>query len=180
MFKKLKQHLKRYPLAIKVHGSLYRVKLWLKDVSSVYISRSTKMKMTPLGIKLIGSNSIHHLAMQKGTFEPEETVLFKNLFRSADVFVDVGANIGFYTCIARLADKHVVAIEPLQKNLKYLYSNISGNGWNDIEVFPVGLNESPGLATLYGGSSTGASLIGIYVGCFAERSVCREEDARQN
>ncbi len=168
MYKKLKKHLKKYPLAIKVHRSvhsrLYGVKLWLRDVSSAYMSRSTKMKMTPLGFKLIGSNVIHHLAMQEGKFEPEETILFKEHFRNADVFVDVGANIGFYTCLARLADKHVIAVEPLPKNLEYLYANILANDWTDIEVFPVGLSDSPGLATLYGGSSTGASLIVHWAG----------------
>jgi len=164
MYKKLKQYLKRYPLIIKAHRFPYRLKLWLRDVSSAYLSKSTKLRMTPFGFKLIGSNSIHHLAMQKGTFEPEETILLQDHFRSVDVFVDVGANIGFYTCLARLADKHVVAVEPLPKNLEYLYANILGNDWKDIEVFPVGLSESPGLATLYGGSSTGASLIGSWAG----------------
>lgn len=159
MYKKLTQHLIRYPLVIKTHDFLSRFKLWLKDFSSAYLSKSTKMKMTPLGFKLMGSNLIHHLAMQEGKFEPEETILFKDNLRSADVFVDVGANIGFYTCLARLAGKHVIAVEPLPRNLKYLYANILGNDWTDIEVFPVGLSESPGLATLYGGSSTGASLI---------------------
>jgi FkbM family methyltransferase len=122
------------------------------------------MKITPLGFKLMGSNLIHHLAMQEGKFEPEETGLFKEHFRNTDVFVDVGANIGFYTCLARSVDKHVIAIEPMPKNLEYLYANLLGNNWNDVEVFPVGLKDSPGIATLYGGSSTGASLIGNWAG----------------
>jgi len=164
MYKKLKQHLKRYPLVIKLRRSPYRIRLWLRDVASAYLSKSTKMKMTPYGFKLTGSSSIHHLAMQEGTFEHEETILFKEHSRSIDVFVDVGANIGFYTCLARLADKHVIAFEPLPRNLEYLYANILANNWKDVEVFPIGLSESPGLATLYGGSSTGASLIGSWAG----------------
>jgi len=164
MYKKLKQYLKSYTLIMKLRRSLNRARLWLRDVSSAYLSKSTKMQMTPLGFKLTGSNSIHHLAMQKGTFEPEATTLLKEHLRNADIFVDVGANIGFYTCLARVAGKHVIAVEPLPKNLEYLYANILGNGWKDIEVFPVGLSEKPGLATLYGGSSTGASLIGSWAG----------------
>ena len=164
MYKNLKQYLKKYPLISKALHFRESVKLWLRDVSSAYLSKSTKMQMTPLGFKLIGSNSIHHLAMQDGTFEPDETFLFKGLFQDADVFVDVGANIGFYTCLAQSAGKHVIAVEPLPKNLEYLYANILGNGWKDIEVFPVGLSEGSGLATLYGGSSTGASLIGSWAG----------------
>ncbi len=164
MHKKLKQQLKRNPLIIKSRHYINRIILWLRDISSAFLSKSTKMQMTPLGFNLTGSNSIHHLAMQKGTFEPEETTLFKEYLRNADVFVDVGANIGFYTCLARIADKHVIAVEPLPKNLGYLYANILGNGWKDIEVFPVGLSKKSGLATLYGGSSTGASLIGSWAG----------------
>lgn len=164
MYKKLKQHLKKYPLVTKVQNSLYRARLWMRDVSSAYLSKSTKMRMTPLGFKLIGSNLIHHVAMQDGTFEPEETSLFAELFRTVDVFVDIGANIGYYTCLAKAAGKHVIAVEPLPKNLEYLYANILGNDWKDVEVFPIGLSNSSGLATLYGGSSTGASLIGNWAG----------------
>ncbi|MBU1730685.1 FkbM family methyltransferase [Patescibacteria group bacterium] len=104
------------------------------------------------------------MAMQEGIFEAQETLLLREYLRSADVFVDVGANIGFYSCLARLADKHVIAVEPLSKNLEYLYANILANAWTDIEVFPVGLSDRPGLSTLYGGSSTGASLISSWAG----------------
>jgi len=69
MYQKIKQHLKKYPSVTNTYRSLYRVKLWLRDVSSAYLSKSTKMRMTPFGFKLIGSNLIHHLAMQDGTFE---------------------------------------------------------------------------------------------------------------
>jgi len=160
----IKQYLKKIPLIIKFLRFKYLTKLWFSDVSSALLAKSTKMKMTPLGFKLIGSNSIHHIAMQEGRFEPDETALFKNLLQSVDVFVDVGTNIGFYACLARSTGKHVIAVEPLSKNLEYVYANIQANGWTDIEIFPVGLSKSPGLATLYGGSSTGASLIGSWAG----------------
>lgn len=122
------------------------------------------MKTTPYGFKLTGSNSIHHLSMQEGTFEPDEVILFQDLFSRTEVFVDIGANIGFYTCLARRAGMHVIAVEPLRKNLHYLYANLLENDWDNVEVFPVGLAERPGVATLFGGSSTGASLIGNWAG----------------
>jgi FkbM family methyltransferase len=164
MYKKLKQHLKKYPLIKKLESSIYRTRLWIRDVSTAFFSRSMKMRMTPLGFKLVGSNLIHHQAMQDGTFEPEETALFSDLFKSTEVFVDVGANIGYYTCLACAAGKHVIAVEPLPKNLEYLYANILENKWENFEVFPMGLSDSPGLATLYGGTSTGVSLISGWAG----------------
>lgn len=66
---------------------------------------------------MLGSNLVHHIDMQNGVFEPDETTLFKDIFKGIDIFVDVGANIGFYSCMARAAGLHVIAIEPQQKIL---------------------------------------------------------------
>lgn len=168
MYKKFKQYLKQYPLLVEALQTMrHFFKYELKDIRDSYFSKASKPLITPYGFKLIGSNSIHHHAMQEGTFEPEEVALFKEQFFQADIFVDVGSNIGFYACLARSAGRHVVAVEPLPKNLEYLSTNLLANGWKDVEVFPVGLSESPGLATLYGASSTGASLIGNWAGASA-------------
>jgi FkbM family methyltransferase len=174
MYKKLKQYLKQYPLLVKALQSMrHFFKYELKDIRDSYFSKASKPLRTPYGFKLMGSNSIHHYAMQEGTFEPEEVALFKEQFLQADLFVDVGSNIGFYACLARSLGRKVVAVEPLPKNLEYLFANLLANGWKDVEVFPVGLSESPGLATLYGASSTGASLIGSWAGAsqFFQRTI---------
>jgi FkbM family methyltransferase len=110
-------------------------------------------KPTPYGVKLMG-----HADMESGRFEREETELARRLMLDCDVFVDVGANIGLYTCLACAQHKHAIAVEPLTRNLEYLYANLRANGFDDVEVFPVGLSDSTGLATLFGGA-TGASLI---------------------
>jgi FkbM family methyltransferase len=108
---------------------------------------------TAYGVRLMG-----HAGMEAGVFEREETDLARRLLQESDVFVDVGANIGLYTCLARAAHRTVIAVEPLPRNLEYLYANLRANGFEDVEVFPVGLAQAAGLATLFGGS-TGASLI---------------------
>lgn len=101
--------------------------------------------------------------MQSGQFEPEETAVIQNFLDEIAVFIDVGANVGFYTCLARAAGKQTVAIEPLTANLDYLYANLQANGWNDVEVIPCGLARQPGTAVLYG-SGTGASLVSGWAG----------------
>jgi FkbM family methyltransferase len=174
MYKKLKNYLKQYPLLVKTyHAMRHFFKYELIDIRDSYLSKSSKLKITPYGFKLMGSYSMHHRAMQEGTFEPEEVVLFKEHFLQADLIVDIGSNIGFYACLARSLGKKVIAVEPLPKNLEYLFSNLLANGWNDVEVFPVGLSEEPGLATLYGASSTGASLINNWAGAtkFFQRTI---------
>ena len=112
-----------------------------------------KLATTPLGFKLIGNRK-----MQRGDFEPEETQLLLKLFEKADVFVDVGANVGYFTCLARSRKLHTIAVEPQANNLDFLYASLRANEWQDVEVFPVGLAERAGTAELYGGG-TAASLI---------------------
>ncbi|MFO7681744.1 MAG: FkbM family methyltransferase [Chloroflexota bacterium] len=114
--------------------------------------------LTPYGFHLMG-----HAAMQNGQFEPEETAIVQNFLDEITVFIDVGANVGFYACLARAAGKQTVAIEPLTANLDYLYANLQANGWNDVEVIPCGLARQPGTAVLYD-SGTGASLVSGWAG----------------
>jgi FkbM family methyltransferase len=101
--------------------------------------------------------------MQDGTFEHEEIHEMQRLLESSDVFVDVGANIGLYTCLARSRGAQVIAVEPLARNLQYLFANLDANGWTDTEVWPVALAERAGTAVL-SGASTGASLVEGWAG----------------
>jgi FkbM family methyltransferase len=96
--------------------------------------------------------------MVAGTFEPDEIEILREMLPRTDRFVDVGANIGYYTCIARHMNKPVIAFEPLEMNLMLLYANLHENGWLDTEVWPLGLADYVGMAPLFG-SDTGASLI---------------------
>lgn len=120
--------------------------------------QSMQPKKSTFGFNLMGMN-----AMQDGTFEPEETKFITDSLENVDVFVDIGANIGYYSCISRHKGIKTIAIEPLTENLNILYKNLKINGWDDVEVFPVGLAEKPGTADLYG-ESTGASLLSGWAG----------------
>ena len=120
--------------------------------------RRHPLKETPYGFRLMG-----HGAMQDGTFEPEEVALVMEYLSTSEVFVDVGANIGFFTCLARSMGKRVVSVEPQARNLNCLYANLEANHWTDVEVFPLGLSATPGIAQLYGGG-TSASLVRRWAG----------------
>ena len=114
---------------------------------------------TPVGFKFIGNK-----AMRQGMFEAEETEVIKKLLQKVDVLLNVGANIGYYCCIALSLEKSVVAFEPIALNLKYLLKNITVNNWRDkIEIFPLALSNKVGIIEIYGGG-TGASLVKGWAG----------------
>jgi FkbM family methyltransferase len=119
-----------------------------------------KMKFTKLsyGFTLMGTQ-----AMQSETFEPIETKLILENLKNADLFVDIGANIGYFTCLALNNKVNSIAVEPLKDNLNVLFKNIQKNGWSNVEVFPMALSEKPGLLELFGGG-TGASLLSGWAG----------------
>lgn len=123
--------------------------------------RFSKMQFTdtPFGYRFAGTAD-----MIAGTFEAEERLLLQRYLADADVFVDIGANVGYFTCLACSMGKRVIAVEPLSSNLRYLYENLQANGWNNgVEIYPVGLADKPGLGFLYGGG-TGASLVAGWAG----------------
>lgn len=146
----------RFPAAA---GHYRRVRSNVRDVRDMYISRRLVPVDTPLGFKFGGLASTFHAEMQRGTFEANEVRLLRALFSHVDLFVDVGANVGYFTCLARHAGLPAVAIEPLPGNLLALFENLRVNGWNDTEVLPMAASDHTGIETFYGASSTSASLI---------------------
>lgn len=111
-------------------------------------------RTTPMGFKFLGNE-----AMESGVFEPEETKLLATLMAQCDHFVNIGANIGYYCCLALQQNIPVIAFEPENSNLLVLLRNIRENGWNDnIEIHPVALSDKAGIVDIYG-SGTGASLL---------------------
>ncbi len=105
-----------------------------------------------------------------GAFEADEIAYVRERLAGCDVFVDVGANYGLYTCVARSTGVPAIAIEPFWANLRLLYRNLADNGWHDTLVYPVALGDAPGLLTLFG-SGTGASLIAGWAGAVQQTTV---------
>jgi FkbM family methyltransferase len=109
---------------------------------------------TPFGFGLAGDES-----MASGTFEQDEVRTVIEALDANEVCVDVGANIGFYTCLAASRGRPVIAIEPLPTNLHLLCRNLLGNQFGRlVEVFPIGVGQHPDLLPLYG-VNTGASFV---------------------
>ncbi|HEY2944004.1 MAG TPA: FkbM family methyltransferase [Vicinamibacteria bacterium] len=111
------------------------------------------------GLVMVVGASAAHGEMEAGRFERDEIAIVREHLDQTDAFVDVGANIGLYACLARRAGCHTIAIEPQAKNLPLLYANLARNGDAGLEVYPVGLSDRTGLASLFGASGTGSSLI---------------------
>ena len=109
---------------------------------------------TPFGFKFLGPS-----VMQDGSFEVTETKILIKLFYQADIFVNVGANFGYYICMARNMGVRSIAIEPIPINQRILKQNLIENNWDqNVILHPIACGNSNGNVTIYG-EGTGASII---------------------
>ncbi len=164
MIRSLIKLLRQHPSFSEIRGVLLWQKHILSDFMNTYDFKSKITALTPFGFKLVTRTYSDNRLMLKGTYESDKLDIIKNHMATADVFVDVGANVGYYTCLALSLGKYVVAVEPQRQNLECLYANLSNNGWTDAEVFPLGVSSKPGVLTLYGASGLCTSLVKGWAG----------------
>jgi FkbM family methyltransferase len=74
--------------------------------------------------------------LMHGEWEPEETELVKKLIKPGDVFVDVGANLGYYTLLAiRVGASKVYAFEAQESTYELLGKNVIINWMTSVVRF---------------------------------------------
>ncbi len=91
-----------------------------------------------------------HLAKHR-TWEPDVTRALRLLLRPGDTFVDVGANIGYFTLLGATlvgARGQVIALEPAPRNLGLLRQSLALNAAHHVEVHPVAAGARAGRADL--------------------------------
>lgn len=152
----LRAALRRIPLASYLYHRLRGIAMPLAPAAR-----------TPYGFRFAGN-----AAMQSGKFEREELDLVRELLATNDILIDVGANLGLYTCLARSLGKRSLAVEPVAANLRLLRANLRANGWEDTEVAATGVSDASGTCEIYG-TDTGASLVSGWAGT-SRKTMLRE------
>lgn len=109
----------------KVRSALYKSTVNNSTVLIQYMGISLKAPSSDVGLVpgLLG-----------GYYEKAELSYFKALCANSKCIIDVGANIGLYTCVAARSidqDGRVYAFEPVEENLKMLKENVELNGVTD-------------------------------------------------
>ncbi len=84
-------------------------------------------------------------------FEYSEYKTFTKLVPQSKLFLDIGANIGYYSVLAKKFNPGIVVhgFEPMPSASKYFKNNCAINGFNDIQVHQTALTNFKGEATFY-------------------------------
>jgi FkbM family methyltransferase len=83
----------------------------------------------------------------RGSWEPFETRIMVSLLRLGDVFIDIGANIGWYTAVAGLIvgpQGRVFAFEPENDNADVVDRNVAVNSLYNVKLFRCALSDATG------------------------------------
>ena len=91
-------------------------------------------------------------------YEPHVTDAIVKHLKSGEVFLDIGANIGYFTLLAASIVQDggkVISFEPNPQNLQLLYSSIVENPFDNITIYPFAASNSRQILTLATGGSNG-------------------------
>jgi len=108
-----------------------------------------------LGLKLL----------ETGLYEPGMLETVKHFLEPGGVFVDVGANEGYFTVVGSNrvgSDGRVVAVEPQSRLQAVLERNLALNGCKNVALEPVAISDQRGQAVLHltpGVNNSASSLI---------------------
>jgi FkbM family methyltransferase len=88
-----------------------------------------------------------------GFYEPRQLAIFRALCDLSSTFIDVGANVGLYTCLAARSlpvDGLVIAFEPIPENVSYLKANLAQNGQEpEVRIEQAALGEADRIVTIH-------------------------------
>lgn len=111
------------------------------------LAAGLQMRLHPSGDQIISAK-----LRQERCWEAYETSLTLRHLHPGDVYVDVGANIGYYTLVAaQRVGPHgkVIAYEPDKDNFALLQANVALNGLSQVQVFPCALSDKNAAGQLF-------------------------------
>jgi FkbM family methyltransferase len=109
-------------------------------------------ELPPLQMEVVPREMMNQAIFLYGTFEISETRLVQSLLRPGMTFIDVGANIGYYTLIAaRLVGETglVHCFEPNDPMRLKLEANIRRNGFGNVVVHAEAVARETGEVEFY-------------------------------
>jgi FkbM family methyltransferase len=100
---------------------------------------------------------IQVMILHFGVWEPEISNIISRILQPGDVFVDIGANIGYDSILASSLvgpSGRVVAVEAAPDTFTKLLDNLARNACGNSRAVNVAASEAPSRISIYAGSST--------------------------
>lgn len=105
--------------------------------------------------------------LKRNWLEPLTLTLYEKLLRPGDVFVDVGAHVGFHSLVARKlvgSTGLVIAIEPQPYNAQKILANWRANNFTNLKLIIAAVSDAESWAELNDQWITDRTLLTLYGG----------------
>jgi len=106
------------------------------------------VELNDFGLYVMPDDYIGAGIIKGRSYEPHVTQTIRRVLRRGDVFVDLGANIGFFTFLAASLVKQqgkVMAFEPNPQNVQLMYSTLLVSAGFNIKIYPFAVSDSAGI-----------------------------------
>lgn len=125
-----------------VSSAEFRSRMATVDRPSEYRDVDVVVPMPPHEFRLpLADLSFVPTFLKDRIWEPHVTRYLLRELRPSHTFVDVGANLGYFSVICAPRVRRVIAFEPVMTTYRYCLGNIALNHLTNVEVFPFGLWE---------------------------------------
>jgi FkbM family methyltransferase len=81
-------------------------------------------------------------------YEPHVTAVLEREIKPGSTFVDIGANMGWFTLLAAGVAGQVIAIEPNPTNVQLIYRSLLANQYENVRVVECAVTDRPNLLRL--------------------------------
>ncbi|WP_212629652.1 FkbM family methyltransferase [Pseudomonas sp. KB-10] len=154
-----------------LHAGLFDYVAFLADIDVAEI------RITAQGVEI--RSALHQISMLMdpvdlhstpytlldfGSYETEETRFLKAVFGDGDVFLDIGANLGWYSLVLgrNCPGSRIFAFEPIPSTVAALEKNIRLNALQNVEPICMGMfNKEDELSFLYAPDVSGATSLKV-------------------
>lgn len=112
----------------------------------------TRVATLPGGSRLaiVLSDGWHRGIYFRGEYEPETTAFLRRFLRPGDTFIDLGANIGYFSCLAAAHGANVHAFEPNPSMVERLERTRDLNGFAErMRINPIAVASRDGSAEFH-------------------------------
>lgn len=82
------------------------------------------------------------------TYEAHVTAVLERELKPGSVFVDIGANMGWFTLLGAGIARRVIAIEPNHNNVQLIYHSLLANRFDNVMVLECAVTDKPRLLQL--------------------------------
>ena len=136
-------YMRRFPL----EAGKWRFSQWLnkrtRDIETV--TRTSYDFLMHLNTR----DFIQHTIFVTGRWDDDVGRTIRSILKADDVFVDIGANVGYFSLMASKICRKVISFEPNPTCLTQLNRNIEINKAKNIDIRPIGLADRCGIAEFH-------------------------------